>query len=247
MTPAEVRLRKRKIGVLGGAGPEATALFYQRMIQYCQKHQGTKHDEDYPEILIYNLPIPQLVENIAEKETFEMLERGLLTLYNDGVDFVAIPCNTIQFFLDRMRQIIPIPIIGIIEETAKVISLKGDKCVGILATNSTINNKLYEKEFDKISVATITPIIDDQNALNRIILNILAGRKLKQDKMMLKNIIKKLKNKGAKTIILGCTELPLLIPLGKLNNSLIDTIDVLVKATIDYAISDSSPVSKTIN
>ena len=59
---------KKIIGILGGMGPESTAIFYQAIIKQCQKQYGAKYDEDYPEIFIYNLPIPNIVDGLKKPE-----------------------------------------------------------------------------------------------------------------------------------------------------------------------------------
>lgn len=76
---------KKAIGVLGGMGPESTALFYQKIIKQYQKQYGAKNDEDYPEIFIYSLPIPDIVKGVKEPaKTAQMLIKVVKTLESVG-------------------------------------------------------------------------------------------------------------------------------------------------------------------
>ncbi|MBI2675925.1 MAG: aspartate/glutamate racemase family protein [Candidatus Aenigmarchaeota archaeon] len=101
-------------------GPESTAIFYQSVILQCQKQYHAQYDEDYPEIFIYNLPIPDVVEGIrSPSKILPVLIKGIRKLESIGVDFIAVPCNTVQYFFEDMRKSCSIPILNIIEETAK--------------------------------------------------------------------------------------------------------------------------------
>ncbi|HZX10852.1 MAG TPA: aspartate/glutamate racemase family protein, partial [Acidobacteriota bacterium] len=95
----------KKIGILGGMGPEATADFYLRIIRIFQKKYGAIYDSDFPEILIINLPIPDVVENPKEEDKVrEMLINAVKKLEKSGADFIAIPCNTVTYYISEMKN-----------------------------------------------------------------------------------------------------------------------------------------------
>ncbi|HLD57761.1 MAG TPA: amino acid racemase [archaeon] len=220
----------RRIGILGGMGPESTALFYQKIIEQCQKLYGAKYDQDYPKIFIYSLPLPDPVRGIRDG-TLRVLTNGLKKLESFGADFIAIPCNTINCFLPEMRKCIQIPIVGIIEETIGKIESERYKKVGLLATIPTIENNLYKS--DKIKI--ITPLKRDQKTVNKVICNILAGKKLDEDKKLVGRIIRNLLDRGAEAIVLGCTDLPLLIKQEDYDVKIFDTVEILAESTVRYA------------
>ncbi len=227
-------MRKKIIGVLGGMGPESTAIFYHELIIQCQKQYGAKYDEDYPEIFIYNLPIPDVVEGLKTPEkTLKVLVRGAKKVESIGVGFLVIPCNTAHYFFDGIKKEISIPFLSIIEETAKKIKSKKYKKVGLLATETTINSKIYDKIFTDYGIGIIVP--KEQDKVTKIILNILAGKKLEKDKQDLKKIIEMLKNKGAEAIVLGCTDLPILLKPEEIDLEAFDTIEILAESAIKYA------------
>ena len=150
--------KKKIIGVLGGMGPESTAIFYHAVIKQCQKQYGAQYDEDYPEIFIYNLPIPNIVEGLNKPEkTLDMLIGGAKKIDSMGVDFIVMPCNTAHYFYPDMAKAISVPFICIFHATSKKIKISGFKKVGFLATETTIKHKNFHKDFDKNGIELIFP------------------------------------------------------------------------------------------
>ena len=225
-------MKYKTIGILGGMGPEATAELYFRIIRIFQNEYWAKFDDDFPEMILLNLPIPDVVENLKEEKKVEkMLVNGVKKLENAGADFIAIPCNTVTFFLSAMQESVSIPILSILKETADEIERLGVKKVGVVGTEITINKNMYGQVLKDVEL--IIPEVQSQKVTTRIIMNILAGKKNKEDQIFLQDLIYKLKIDGAEKVILGCTELPLLV---KGNQDTVDTIEVLAKATVREAI-----------
>lgn len=229
-------MKSKSIGVLGGMGPESTAIFYQSIILQCQKQYGAQYDEDYPEIFIYNLPIPDMVEGIKNPEkVLPVLIRGIKRMESIGVDFIAIPCNTTHYFFDELQKNVKIPILNIIEETVKKVKSKGYKRVGLLATVTTVENRIYGRIFDKFGVEIVTPR-ERQSKVTKIIRNILAGRKSEADRQELKRIVKEMKKEGAGAIVIGCTDITTILRQEDVDVELFDSVDILAEATVKYAV-----------
>ena len=227
---------KKIIGILGGMGPESTTLFYQKIIQQCQKQYGAQLDEDYPEIFIYNLPIPNIVEGLKEPSiVLPILVKGVKKLESTGIDFMVMPCNTATYFLEDLQKEISVPLLSIVEEVAKKVKTERYKKVGLLATETTVNNKIYNKDFDKYAIELIIP--EEQDKVTEVILNVLAGKKSEKDKETLKQIIENLKNKGAEAIVLGCTDIPVLIQQEDIGIKLFDSVEIYAEATVKFAYS----------
>ncbi|MAG17923.1 MAG: aspartate racemase [Candidatus Diapherotrites archaeon] len=226
---------KKIIGILGGMGPESTAIFYHEIILQCQKQYGAQLDEDYPEIFMYNLPIPDVVEGIKNKaETLNSLVKGAKKIESIGVDFMVMPCNTTHYFFKDMKKEISIPFLSIVEETAKKIKEKGFKKIGLLATKTTVENKIYNPEFEEYGIELVIP--EEQDKVNKVIMNILAGNKLETDKQELKQVINSLKDKGAEAIVIGCTDIPILLKAEDVEMAVFDTVEILAESTVRYAI-----------
>ena len=230
-------MNKKVIGVLGGMGPESTAIFYQALIKQCQRQYYAKYDEDYPEIFIYNLPIPDIVEGLRNPDkTLDMLIMGAQKIDSIGVDFMVMPCNTAHYFYPEMAKSISVPFIPIFLATAKKIKSEGYKKVGFLSTETTTKYKSFDKDFEKNGIELIVPNKTDQKCVTNIILNILAGEKSDNDRKKLLEIIDRLKENGAEAIVLGCTDLPIILKQEDTDIEVFDTVEILAETTIKYAI-----------
>jgi len=226
----------KTVGIIGGMGPESTAEFYVEVIKECQIQQNAKNDEDYPEIFIYNLPIPQIVDDVKDYEkTINMLIKATNKFELLNVDFMVMPCNTIHYFYDDLISKVKSPFLSLIESSVNKVKELKMKKVGLLATPTTIKQKIYKKVFDNDNLELIEPDEEEINILVEVIDNILAGKKLEEDKNKLLKIINKMVSQGAEAIILGCTDLPLLLTQQDTDIKLIDTIKVLAEATVQYA------------
>lgn len=222
----------KTIGILGGMGPEASAHIYLRIIQFFQKDYGALYDSDFPEIILVNLPIPDVVEDPNEENKVrEMLVDAVKKLERFGADFIAIPCNTVTYYFSEMKNAVSIPIINIIKETRNVVLKKGIKKVGLLGTEMTIKSNIYANALKNIQILTLKEA--EQKETTKIIMNILAGKKSDKDREKLTQFVQKLKKLGAEKVILGCTELPLAI---KNNKDVLDTLEILAKATVERAV-----------
>lgn len=220
----------KKIGILGGMGPEATADLYLRIIQIFQREYGAVYDSDFPEIVILNLPIPDVVESTDDEDKVrEMLVDGLKRLVNIGSDFIVVPCNTVMCYIDELRKVVNVPLVNVIQETSNEIFDCGFKIVGLLGTESTIRNNLYGKILGDVKVLTLGE--SEQRETTRIIMNILSG--IKSDEAILLGFVKKLKKMGAEKVILGCTELPLVVK----SDDVIDTLEILARSAVKMAVS----------
>ena len=125
----------KKIGIMGGMGPESTVMFYNEIVRIFQKKYGAKYDSDYPEMWICNLPIPDIVENVTEADNIRLMLSGTAKkLEGLGADFIAVPCNTVNLFFDSIQGAVSIPVLNIIEETAKKASSSDCNKTGLLAS-----------------------------------------------------------------------------------------------------------------
>ena len=226
--------KKKTIGILGGMGPEASAEVYMKIINFCQKKYGAREDKDYPRIVINSIPAPPMIDNLeVEKDLLKALIDGVKNLEISGADFIIISCNTAHYFLDKLKKQISIPILSIIEETVKRVRKKKLKQIGLLATTTAV--KLYEKELNRFGINIVTPDEKYQNDIVEIIKRIVAGEKLRKDKIKLKKIIYCLKRNGAKGIILGCTDLPIIVKKNNFDIEIFDTTKILAEAAVDRA------------
>jgi aspartate racemase len=226
-----VKFGKRTIGILGGMGPEATADFYMRIVRIFQNDFRARYDKDYPPMLIFSAPIPDVVEMIEdETETVSYLTDAARTLESGGADFIAIPCNTVHAFLNEIRSAVKIPVLSMIESAVDRISAKQNP-VGLLATRTTIRMRVYDEEFRKKRIGLVIPTEPEQAILTEVIMDLLAHSNQSTVATRLKGLVGNLKMRGAQAIVLGCTELPL-VAEPDLGIEIIDPTETLARCCV---------------
>ncbi|MCK4614808.1 MAG: amino acid racemase [Thermoplasmata archaeon] len=230
-------MRKKFIGVLGGMGPDSSILFYRMLIEQCRKQYGARYDHDFPKILIYNLPTPGGIEGTmqARHELLGVLIEGAGYLQSCGIDFIVMPCNSTHCFIKEMRNSVSIPILSIVEEAAKKVRSKGYKKVGLLATKACVENRIYDDIFGKNGISLTLPDERAQDKITEVIWNVYDSKNLEGSKKALRHVVEELKIKGAHGVILGCTELPILLKECP-GVELFDTVEILAESTIRYAV-----------
>ncbi|MBT3298289.1 amino acid racemase [archaeon] len=230
----------KKIGILGGMGPETSANFYYKIIHYCQKKYQATQDTDFPPMVIYSLPLFGFDELgiVNKKLVLQQLLQGIEILEKAGCDFIVIPCNTVHYFINEMRIKSTIPIISIMEETVKKIKLDNHNIVGLLASETTLKLKLYQKILDGNNIKCLTPINEDYQFITDLILEIMSGEVKGKTKREVISIIKKMVMKSTDAVILGCTEIPLAITQKDVNIKVYDTLQILAESAVCYAIKD---------
>ncbi len=220
------------IGILGGMGPEATATLYWRIIKIFQERYGAKYDADFPKMFICNLPLPDVVETIDIGNTVrDCLVQAVKELASVGVDFIAIPCNTVSYFQEEIRRAVSIPVLSVPEEVAKFVTRKGFKKIGLLGTEMTIRTNIYGTALQNVEL--VVPSLEKIKDVTPILMNILSGKKTEEDFCTGMKLINELQSVGAEAVILGCTELPLLI---NGTDNIIDTIQLLAEVVVEMAI-----------
>ena len=228
---------KKIIGILGGAGPLATAKFFSSIIDICQTKYKAEQDTDFPIIYLYNMPMEGFNETGFSDPNLvkEQLIYGVKKLESWGVDFIVLPCNTIHYFIKDMRNSIKIPIISIVESTISTV-LKSDYTkIGILSSASTRILELYKKPFKEIEFDIFTPNDKEQEETDSVVLSAMAGTQGIKEINILENIMHKMIVSGAQCIILGCTELPLAISQNDTKIPLFNTINILAEYAVDEA------------
>lgn len=226
----------KTMGVIGGMGPEATKAFYERVIVALQKRHGYWQDADYPYMYIVSLPLPDVWHGEPEDrdKVVSMLRTAAKQLEENGCDFLAIPCNSAHLVFDEICSSVSIPVLNIITETCEEVMSKDLSAVGLLATKTTVEEGLYVSYFDHRGINVISPPEDTQEQLEKIIDNILAARKSPDDKEAVLEMIMHLKNSGAEAVVLGCTDLPLLVGSDDTKVVIFDTLQILVEAALKH-------------
>ncbi len=220
----------RKLGILGGMGPEATASLYMNIIHRCQRELGAKYNSDFPPIIINSCPVPdgRMWKGFDEDEVERFLSVNMKILQRAGADFVAIPCNSAHAFLSVMRKAVNIPVLSIVEETAKEIKRRKLSKVLLLATQFTVSREIYDQPLTERGVELVKPVHAQQVLVDKIIVNTESGQRLRSDRATITRIIKDIRSKSdIDGVVAGCTEIPLLVQQKDVPIPVFDTIDIL--------------------
>jgi aspartate racemase len=223
----------KKVGIIGGMGPESTAIFYLKIIEKFQKKYNFRFDHEYPEILIHNNPIPDPVDSMDNEKVLSMCMKSVDILNRFGADIIAIPCNTVGTLIEDIRKNTQAKVFCIASDVLKYAKNNGFRKLGILATKTTIREKYYKNLAENLGIVLIEPSKEEMIKINDIVYRILSGIKDENDKKVLVAISKRMINLGADAIIIGCTDLPLLINDNDDEIRYIDSLDVLADVVMN--------------
>ena len=207
-------METKTVGIIGGLGPETTAKFYLEVLAKAEIVDASHR----PSILIWNVPMDIAIEdsfirgNDESKTYIKLLVEAAKKLEQARADFLAIPCNSVHVFIDKVRQAVSIPVLSIVEETDAFLTKNGIKKVGILATSATVKNRLYEELLEQRGIEVVLPSTNDQGELDASIARLVHNQGSEQDREKLESIITTLSNKGVQTTLLACTDLQLIAP-----------------------------------
>jgi aspartate racemase len=227
----------RRIGILGGMSPESTVTYYEHITRTYTERYG---DYGYPEILIYSVNFQKYVEWQREgrwSEAAVEMAAALERLREAGAGFGLIATNTMHIVFDEVQQAVRMPLLSIVDATAEVILSAGLRTVGLLGTVFTMREAFYREGLAKSGIRVLAPEPRDQDGINTVIFEELCRGEIRfESRQMLLEITEKLRSEGAEGIVLGCTELPLLIRPRDCALPLFNTAIVHAQKALDYAV-----------
>lgn len=221
----------KKLGIIGGLGPMATAYFLQLLVQMTDAVTDQEHMEIYtisrpsmPDRTRYILgesnesPLPQLIKTGKE-------------LKDLGADILAIPCITAHYFHDKLEDEIGIHIINAVKETGDYLQYRNIKRVGIMATDGTVKSMLFQKALGYKGMQSLILSETAQEKLMNIIYHeIKAGKRPLLEEFA--EISDELRGKGAQVILLACTELSLMKKRFHLEAGFLDVMEILAAKAV---------------
>lgn len=226
-------MEKKKLGVLGGMGPEATVDFYKKIVDHTQVNS----DREHIDIIIYNhASIPDRTECILcgkQEYLWDIISADIKMMSDAGCEYFAIPCNTCHYFADRLQEYTGGRFINMIEETAAYVASKGCRKAGVMATDGTVKRGMYHKALEAHGIETVYPSEEMQKKVMSLIYDQIK-RGEKGDKHQFIEIVNELKAAGCDCIILACTELSVFnVNYGLNSEFYVDAMDVLTKVCIE--------------
>lgn len=220
------------IGILGGMGPQASAKLYELIIKGTQKYTPAAVDDDYPEIVLLNVPVPNFISNKKEiiKAKQMLIERTKL-LEQAGCTINGIACNTVHILLPELQAVTSVPFLSIPNLVTTQVRNAGFKRVGLLATPTTLASTLYDEALAGIA-EIVRPEAQFAKQIEDNIYKQLNDNQSEADRQQFRLDVDEFKiaNK-LDAVILGCTELPLVYGDGQ-QSQIIDTLYVLSDALL---------------
>jgi len=224
-----------KIGMIGGIGPESTVDYYQRLIKLYQKNIS---GDEYPEIIINSVNMTALLKLVLDKEwdgLINMLVEAVRTLYNAGADIAFIASNTPHIVFEQVWRVSPIPLVSIVEAARMEAEKQGLKKVGLLGTLFTMQSRYYQTEFERSGIAVAAPNETEQQYIQqKLFSEIERGIFLEDTRNGLLLIVKRLiTDELVDGVILGCTELPLILTKGEYGSPFLNTTEIHVQRVFE--------------
>lgn len=225
----------KKIGILGGMGPQATGELYRLLIEKSISDFALVHNNDFPEIIIDSIPVPDFISDTKNLQVArEMLIQRTKQLNAFGVGQICIPCNTAHMLIQDIREASDVPVLSIMDEVRRVVIHGRYLRVGLFASPMTIKSGLYDLFNEQVMLFIPNHVV--QNRLEGIIRSVIAGqnrKELQPELTALANTFKQIHDLDV--LILGCTELPLVAP-ENFSVPIISSLDVLAHAALHKAL-----------
>jgi aspartate racemase len=223
------------IGIVGGIGPESTVEYYKGIIN---GYRSFSKDDNYPRIIINSINMTEMLSLIDNKDysgVTDLLLRSVISLKSAGATVAAIASNTPHVVFDRIQALTPIPLISIVEATCnRAVQLKL-KNVLLTGTRFTMQHSFYQDVFAQHSINVIVPPAKEQETIHNIIFPELEdGIVVPEKKAEMIAICNQLiENESCDGIILGCTELPLMLSSKDFSIPVLDTAQIHIQSLVE--------------
>lgn len=219
-------------GVIGGMGPDATVDFMAKVIAATPAGK----DQDHVRMLVdHNPKLPDRQAAQAGRgedpgPAMAAMAKGLETA---GADFIVMPCNAAHAFADRIRDAVSIPLVSIVDVTVDACREHG--VIGVLATRACLDAGMYQAALETAGLDAVLPDEAEVAELMRLVMAIKAGDQSEPVARGMQSLAGALVGRGAKAIIAGCTEIPLVLTSDLLDVPLVASTDVLAETTVSIA------------
>lgn len=225
-------MSKGKLGVIGGMGPQASLLFYQKLID----HTAAQTDQEHlPTLILSDSQMPDRTAALLSGDTAPVAQRLLAdarTLEAWGATAIAITCNTAHAFLPLLEGELTAPVVNMVTEAAAALKALGCKRAGILGTDGTLRTGLYHKALEAQGIEAVSPPSGAQEQVMSIIYGeIKKGLPGSEEKFAAAD--KALRALGCDRILLACTEMSTYKDWHGLGEFYVDAMDILARRCVE--------------
>ncbi|WP_299947020.1 aspartate/glutamate racemase family protein [uncultured Microbulbifer sp.] len=227
----------KTIGLIGGMSWESTANYYREINEGIKNALGGLHSA---KICLYSVDFAE-IEKLQQQENWEktahILAAAAKSVETAGADFFLLCTNTMHKVAETVEKSVCIPLLHIADATAEKLVNEQVKRVGIIGTRFTMEHTFYKNRItEKYGIEVIIPGKESRNLIHEVIYSELClGKISNASRRSYLKIIDQLRNQGAEAVILGCTEIALLIQQGHTNVPLYDTTQIHAKKAVELA------------
>ncbi|MFX1420666.1 MAG: aspartate/glutamate racemase family protein [Promethearchaeota archaeon] len=221
-----------RIGILGGISYESTIKYYDLLLQ---KYYEKFNDFNYPEVIIFSLNFQKVIDYELSDERakyIDYLMSGINSLEKAGATFIIMAANSPHAVYNDLEKLSKVPILSIVKATAEKARQEEMKKLLLLGIKFTMQNTFYHNYCKKLGIEVITPSNNEQDVIDKIIFDELVIGFFRQESK--DKVLQIISNYQVDGVILGCTELPLILTQKDTNYKLLDTIELHVEAALEY-------------
>ena len=226
----------KRIGILGGTTAESSVEYYRHITREYTRRFG---DYGYPEIVLFSVTFQPFLEWMSAGDWRSLANAvcaGLKVLGDAGAEIGLLATNTFHRVFDEVAASAPMPLISLLDVVADRLEALGCRRAALLGTKMTMEGSFYQDRLADANVATLVPRPEERETIHRIILEELGrGIVRPESKRQLLGIVERLIAQGADAVILGCTELPLLLGLEDVPVAVLDTTRLHANAALEAA------------
>ncbi len=228
----------KTIGLIGGISPESSVMYYKFLNAIVRERLGGSHSA---KCILYSVDFAE-VAKLQKDNNWEALNQMMISaarsLEQSGADIILICSNTMNFCSDAVKASTSIPLLHIAEATGQQIVKQGLKKVGLLGTKFTMEQDFYQSVLsEQFGLEVVVPEEAEREIVHNIIYKELVnGRFLDASREQYKKVIEQLEKRGVEGVILGCTEIPLLISSEDTHTPIFDTTKIHAEMAVDWAL-----------
>ncbi len=231
----------KKIGIIGGLGPESTLDYYKRITSFFQQHNQSFST---PEIIIYSVDMSELFAFVTDQRwqaLADWLASKVTALKNAGAEFAVISSNTPHIVFDQLQPQAALPMISIVEATLEAAKSMGFKKIGLLGTGLTMQTNFFGERFSREGITVVVPNEQERSYIEeKLFSEIELGIFKEETRQGLLSIVQDMKTRdGIEAVILGCTELPLILDQKDSDVPFLNTTAIHVEAICRFCLQPS--------
>ncbi|ASJ09348.1 aspartate racemase [Thermococcus siculi] len=223
----------KKIGIIGGTSPEATCYYYKK---YLEISREKFEPYVFPELIIYSINFKEFIHNPNGWEgRKEVLIKAAKALEKAGAEIISLSANTPHIVFPEVQAAVNVPMVSIIDALIEDMKRRGVKRVLLLGTKTTMTADFYKNALREAGFDVITPSEGEMDEIHRIITEELMFENFASRDWVIELINRYVEERNVEGVILGCTELPLIVKPGDVPAEVFDTVEIHMRKLIEVA------------